>query len=498
MQIVGGAALIIFHYVSINQHHYGQHIRPTRYGNDENFTIKGKKGDVIVLDYSFCDFPMTSLTYNTQSCLTTDGVYTQAADYDTSFDYDRSTTNYTETSTGMTPKSGVKIAYAAYTINASGTVTVNWKKPSEVHIYNIKLDHNGGTNTGTDMIYEKYGYGFYIDKDAFVKIGSVDKVPHKDGYTFLGYYDTNAESGGTQCINKNGKIVVDNNFVKADTTWYARYEAIPIPDIGYTIEHYLPTINPATGAESYSTTPTKSQPYLGYDGKTVEIKDLICNDDSFAGYTFSNAKVNNATVTSISPTNGMIIKMYYTGNYYKVDLEKGSGIDSVSQSGVCKKVTDGITYYKYGTNVTVTAVTSAGYSFGNWETLVGDVAGSTNATYTFQMPASDVKMIANSGAAGSYIITYDLMGGVLTDGNPSKYTVNTETFTLNNPKKEHNTFTGWTGSNGTTPQTTVTITKGSTGNREYTANWSLNTYTVTLNNQGATTAGTTAVYEKYS
>ena len=32
MRIVGGAALIIFHYVSINQHHYGQHIRPARYG----------------------------------------------------------------------------------------------------------------------------------------------------------------------------------------------------------------------------------------------------------------------------------------------------------------------------------------------------------------------------------------------------------------------------------------------------------------------------------
>lgn len=50
-------------------------------------------------------------------------------------------------------------------------------------------------------------------------------------------------------------------------------------------------------------------------------------------------------------------------------------------------------------------------------------------------------------------------------------TVETETFTLNNPTREGYIFTGWTGSNGTTPELTVEIEQGTTGELEFTANW---------------------------
>lgn len=52
-----------------------------------------------------------------------------------------------------------------------------------------------------------------------------------------------------------------------------------------------------------------------------------------------------------------------------------------------------------------------------------------------------------------------------------KYSVNTETFTLPIPTKQGFEFTGWTGSNGDTPQINVTIAKGSYGDRSYKANW---------------------------
>lgn len=78
----------------------------------------------------------------------------------------------------------------------------------------------------------------------------------------------------------------------------------------------------------------------------------------------------------------------------------------------------------------------------------------------------------------SYKITYDLDGGALAEGeeNPATYTVDTETFTLKNPTRENYTFTGWTGTglSGETEQ--VTVTKGSTGNRAYKANWELTTF----------------------
>ena len=78
----------------------------------------------------------------------------------------------------------------------------------------------------------------------------------------------------------------------------------------------------------------------------------------------------------------------------------------------------------------------------------------------------------------SYNITYDLDSGALAEGeeNPATYTVDTETFTLHNPTRENYTFTGWTGTglSGETEQ--VTVTKGSTGDRAYKANWELTTF----------------------
>lgn len=71
----------------------------------------------------------------------------------------------------------------------------------------------------------------------------------------------------------------------------------------------------------------------------------------------------------------------------------------------------------------------------------------------------------------NYNITYELNGGQVQ--NPTQYTVEDE-ITLNNPQKEGYTFSGWTGSNGKNLQTRVTIEKGSTGDKNYIANYSPN------------------------
>ena len=73
-----------------------------------------------------------------------------------------------------------------------------------------------------------------------------------------------------------------------------------------------------------------------------------------------------------------------------------------------------------------------------------------------------------------YTITYDLAGGTV-EGNPDTYTIETVAFTLKNPTKYGYTFTGWsgTGLDGENNMT-VTIPKGSTGDRSYTAHWRYN------------------------
>ena len=88
----------------------------------------------------------------------------------------------------------------------------------------------------------------------------------------------------------------------------------------------------------------------------------------------------------------------------------------------------------------------------------------------------------------TYTISYDLAGGKLASGvtNPSTYTIETATFTLNNPTRDYYDFTGWTGTDLTAPTPTVTIAKGSTGDRTYTANWTEKSYTVSISGAGVT------------
>lgn len=87
----------------------------------------------------------------------------------------------------------------------------------------------------------------------------------------------------------------------------------------------------------------------------------------------------------------------------------------------------------------------------------------------------------------SYTITYDLNEGSVASANPESYTYETAIITLNNPTRLGYTFTGWTGSNGNTPQTSVSIANHSHGNKRYTANWSKDTYTITYDGlEGAT------------
>lgn len=60
----------------------------------------------------------------------------------------------------------------------------------------------------------------------------------------------------------------------------------------------------------------------------------------------------------------------------------------------------------------------------------------------------------------------------------NSYTINSDTITLPVIERDGYEFIGWTGSNGGTPQKVVTIEKGSTGHKKYTANWKAKKYNV--------------------
>lgn len=136
--------------------------------------------------------------------------------------------------------------------------------------------------------------------------------------------------------------------------------------------------------------------------------------------------------------------------------------------------------YEEGTTVTLTATANEGYTFVNWaENGSADTAITGNA---FAMPAADVVVTAVFKPI-SYSIGYTMNGG--NASNPATYTIETETFTLTNPTKVGYTFKSWSGTGLTGDENqTVTIAKGSTGDRAYTANWTANTYTVKFDANG--------------
>ena len=113
-----------------------------------------------------------------------------------------------------------------------------------------------------------------------------------------------------------------------------------------------------------------------------------------------------------------------------------------------------------------------GYAFAQWSD------GKTDNPYTMAVTGA-VSLMAQTQIE-TYTIDYELNGGALEAGktNPATYTLETAAFRLEEPTRTGYTFAGWTGSNGTTPQTDVGIAQGSTGNLHFEANWTANGYKI--------------------
>ena len=187
---------------------------------------------------------------------------------------------------------------------------------------------------------------------------------------------------------------------------------------------------------------------------------------TFGGW-FSNSGLTDA-ITSI-PANSTGAKTLYakwTINKYTIsfDTNGGTTIDAITQD--------------YDTDITVpTNPTRTGYNFAGWSPTLPAKMPAENRTHTAQWTPT------------VYAITYTLNDGTLAEANPNTYTIETGTFTLNNPTRTGYTFTGWTGSNGSTPETTVTIAQGSTGALNYMANWTINNYAIAYDLAGGALPG---------
>ena len=158
------------------------------------------------------------------------------------------------------------------------------------------------------------------------------------------------------------------------------------------------------------------------------------------------------------------LTVQWTAPTYTVTLNAGNG---TINSG-------NVTGYTYGVGATLPTaddMTYTGHTFKGWYDNEGLTGSPVTAIGGTEMGNKEywAKWEINQ-----YTITYDLGGGTV-EGNPDTYTVEMDTFTLKNPTRPGYAFTGWsgTGLDGENNMT-VTIPKGSTGNRSYTAHWRYN------------------------
>ena len=136
-------------------------------------------------------------------------------------------------------------------------------------------------------------------------------------------------------------------------------------------------------------------------------------------------------------------------------------------------------FYTVEQTVTLPTPTRTGYTFLGW---TGEGITTPQPNVTIPKGSTGDKTYIENWELTEYNITMDLNGG--SGETTLLYTVIDDEFALPTPTRHGYEFVGWTGEGITTPQTSVIIPKGSTGNKAYTANWQVIEYTITLDTNG--------------
>lgn len=388
-----------------------------------------------------------------------------------------------KTDSSVTPE--VK-TYAGFTSPETQTATV-----TADGTLNITYRYLRNTHTLT----EKFCDG-REDKIQTMRYGSAIAGVSKAGYTFAGWY-----------LDENYETAFTGTMPDQDLTLYAKWEA---KKINYVVEHYQEKADgngyvlkerEIKTADTDSTVTPEVTSYTGFTSPQVQTK-----------------KVDGAEMT--------VIQYHYTRNVHRLTF--------VLENGEADKVSDA----RYQSTVTAPNPKREGYTFVGWDKEVVETMPDNDETYTAvwmkntytirfnteggneikemtleygekitkpkepkrkgykfvswnieipsEMPAKNL-MCTAIWKKETYTISYNLNGG--SASNPESYDVESRPIRLETPKRTGYTFTGWSGTELSENKMTVTITKGSTENRSYTANWKENTYTIRFTTCGVGTTG---------
>lgn len=235
---------------------------------------------------------------------------------------------------------------------------------------------------------------------------------------------------------------------------------------------------------------------------------FACDDDSYTVSFDSNGgtNVSNVTVAAgekltapTTPTKeGYVFDGWYSeGGLWNFDTAINKDTTLVA---MWKKAADAdiveITFDSAGGSAVPTLLVSRGVVFGAPEAptrtgyrFMGWYLDGKEFDFSKTVLVLDTTLVAE-WAIENYSIAYDLAGGTNASGNPTSFTVETESFSLGAPTLLGYEFLGWTYEGQETPVTEIEIAKGSTANRSYKANWQLITYSISYDYKGGTGAET--------
>ena len=276
-----------------------------------------------------------------------------------------------------------------------------------------------------------------------------DFTPGKDNYSFKGWYwyadeelDTEPELYDfDQKVTKTTSLMIEWVYSGASTV--------------YTAEYYLENLD-----GTYSAVPTRTQEGIS------ALSDAIVRASDYPQSGFEPDDSKNEDV-SVKKGENTVARFYYKRKSYTLTWELNGGSKD-QQTAIRENILYGQPL------VAPTDILKAGYHCKSWlkqnDLLVVDGE---------KMPASDMTLKA-VWEITQYSIDYELNGGVFVQGQlPDKtYTIETGYYSDKIPVKKGYTFEGWAGDNGNTPQTSITISQGNTGDKSYQAVWKTTEYKI--------------------
>ena len=136
-------------------------------------------------------------------------------------------------------------------------------------------------------------------------------------------------------------------------------------------------------------------------------------------------------------------------------------------------------YTMKSSDITLINPTRIGYTFAGWTGtgLMGRIQ-----TLTISTGSTGNRSYTANWQTVTYKVSFDANGGEFGEGqnNPTSYDIESEQFSPQAPTKTGYDFEGWllSGDIGGTASSDLTIPTGTTGDREYIAQWTLHVYTL--------------------